>query len=141
MPSQVPQKLHKKGEKAVTSVDLPNMMGMRTSAGLAEEKVKLVPGAGGMVVCTFSDGQVFQSDVPNLMLAYHGKAKTKANAKAMAKAKKEMRRKERRRAKAKAKAKSSRSRNKKEAGDEEDEGDEGEAFVDLNKGSRSRCPS
>ena len=62
MPSQVPQKLHKKGE--ITSWDLPNMMGIRTSAGLAEEKVKLVLGAGGMAVCTFSDGQVFQSDVP-----------------------------------------------------------------------------
>ena len=68
-------------------MDMKTMEGIKTTAGHAEEKVKLKAGERGMAVCRFSDGELFHSDIPNLMLADHGKMAPKPPAKSKAKAK------------------------------------------------------
>ena len=79
----------------VISVDVQRQEAIKTVPGQIEERVRLVEGPKGMAICTFSDGEAFTSDVPNLTLqdfgkfaqaTPKGKAKGKAKAKANAKA-------------------------------------------------------
>ena len=78
----------------VCSIDYSRtkMQGIRTMAGAGEERCDLVAGPDGRARCTWSDGEIFVTDVPNLTLLSRASAlaivpKPKAKKKAKAKAK------------------------------------------------------
>jgi len=92
--------VEKHAEGAVCSIDYSKaeLMAIRTVPGKPEERQKLEPGPHGFGVCTWSTGDKYVSDVPNLTIASRashtpvpllkkpaaGKAKAKAKPKAKA---------------------------------------------------------
>ena len=61
--------------KAVFSIDYtgPAVIAIRTEPGKPEEKQELRPGSKGLAVCKWADGQIFESDVANLVLESRAK--------------------------------------------------------------------
>ncbi len=108
------------GKRTVYSIDYsqPKLEAIKTVPGMPEERQGLLPGATGMAVCTWSSGEIFESDVPNLMLA------PRAKAKAVAKAKKG---KPKKNTKASAKKKAKAAPKKKDSDEEESDEEEGES--------------